>query len=176
MRVEYKIIPPNPLRNPERRPVLHMPQDPSDLLTKDRLGKEVLAPGLDRPLPQVVISRADYKKSPGNPTYLIGVVAYDDIFEKPAEETKSPRHITKFCYQIGQVGSKSYQGIFASVLNTVDTIVLDLPWFKPNFDLCPYWNCADETCQPDREDYHKDLDAAFEKAEGYRCHRKPECA
>ncbi|MDB5604640.1 MAG: hypothetical protein JWP25_1540 [Bradyrhizobium sp.] len=120
-----------------------------------------MAPGLERPIPKVVISREDYKRSKGEPTYLVGVVTYDDIFQ-----AKPPHHITKFCYQIGQVGWSTYGGPFGigSILNALDNVLPDIPWFKPSFDPCPYWNCADETCEPDRSDYHKDLDAAFEKA------------
>lgn len=163
VRVEAKIIRPSPTRNEDPRPILHMPTDPIGFLADNRLGKEVLAPGVDRPLPQVTISRAEYKTSRGNPTYLIGVVTYDDIFDKLPDEGKSI-HITKFCFQIGQVGWQKAGGLFGTVTNVLNDALLDVGFFRPNFDPCPYWNCADETCPADREDYHHDLDVALDKA------------
>jgi hypothetical protein len=62
--------------------------------------------------------------------YWWGVIHYRDAFQAK----DSPDHITKFCY--------SFYGPMED---------------QPKIAQCNRWNCADEECKDDREDYEKDI-------------------
>jgi hypothetical protein len=149
IRVEYRITNPNPSDDDVKPSITYMPKDPGELLEKPRLGKEILSPGVDRNLPTAAISQDEYAKSAGRAFYLSGVVTYRDVFDPQSQ------HITKFCYQIKGGGGFAFGPFKASAFSSS---------MAPTYVPCPYWNCADDTCEPDRQDYEQDLDAAFDNA------------
>ncbi|MCE9650243.1 MAG: hypothetical protein K8R18_11540 [Parvibaculum sp.] len=61
-------------------------------------------------------------------TYEYGILRYRDIFPG------TPEHITKFCYKV--VLAPNEHGVSV-----------------PTYRLCRHWNCADDECAQDREDY-----------------------
>ena len=68
--------------------------------------------------------------------YIYGITKYRDIF------ADSKTHTTKFCYMLSV--NDLWDGQTA-----------------PGYGLCGFWNCADETCAVDRQDYEDAMKKAF---------------
>jgi hypothetical protein len=71
----------------------------------------------------------------GEPGYLYGVIHYRDVF------AGTPDHITKYCFE------------FDGGVTLTDAEP------KPVYGYCPHWNCADDECKADREEYESEFAA-----------------
>lgn len=117
------------------------PRDPEFIYKIDkRNGKAIVGPGVEGPVSVggVPVDALKLSKRPDY-WYIYGITKYRDVFK----DTQT--HVTKFCFVITPVAN--WTG------NT-----------PPDYMPCGYWNCADETCAQDRQDYETDMRAAFKEA------------
>ena len=68
--------------------------------------------------------------------YIAATIHYWDIFDSTNE------HSTKFCYDI-----RSEEDVSGNL--------------RPTYDLCSYWNCADDECKEDKKQYRAYVARAF---------------
>lgn len=66
--------------------------------------------------------------------FIYGSIRYFDAFKAP--------HVSKFCFRI-------------------DGFQMRPGSFEPLQDLCAHWNCSDESCQKDKENYEADVAMAL---------------
>jgi hypothetical protein len=77
-------------------------------------------------------------------SFYFGVIRYYDVFDG------SPEHVTKFCYDLNSFVAGGAEGFSASGPG------LAAPAVRPDFAICPHWNCADNECEDDKRRYDEE--------------------
>jgi hypothetical protein len=104
------------------------PIDPAD--HKGQISRYPLGPQAQAPLGSIAFDPTyiDKMRTTGLRAYSLGIVQYNDFFEN------TPPHVTKYCFEI----AVDFEG-------------------KPSYGLCAHWNCVDEECKNDRDEWEKEV-------------------
>jgi hypothetical protein len=110
------------------------PRDPEDRFAEltnnktDAIIFTALGPKASFPMGGIGIPPEYFKQAirTGKEMYFYGVIHYEDVFDRT--------HVTKFCYGIGPK------------MNPADEL-------EPVVAMCGHWNCSDDECKHDREQY-----------------------
>jgi hypothetical protein len=142
MTVRYMLYSPLKGEGPPNFEALDTPPDPEfyqSVPVKARIGaKESIPIGLSGKANGTVDGDLGIYNGPmewiadgSESAYYAGAIHYNDVFEGIQQ------HITKFCFVIR--ASRQSKDALANPYNA---------------GLCPYWNCADEECKTDAEDFN----------------------
>ena len=121
------------------------PTDPDNFVLERSTGHAVLGPhslipigGVGTPVPTIEVRLGIAQRTTGGEWFVFGVIHYNDIFPHTRE------HVTKyFC--------------------SIDANNFSFGKIKPAYGLCKHWNCADDECPKDKEDYEAELQKATAK-------------
>jgi hypothetical protein len=113
------------------------PEDPEVLMNdqtfKGKTHAALLGPQSVLPLGGVGVTEGSIQRiKDGSRIFEEGIVYYNDIFPG------SDLHTTKFCFQL-------------------TASISDKNEIQTSYGQCAHWNCADEECKTDREEYDKQV-------------------
>jgi hypothetical protein len=110
------------------------PTDPDNFFQDRSTGHAVLGPhsiipigGVGIPVPAIE-SLGIAQRTTGGEWFVFGAIHYNDIFPYTRE------HVTKYCF----------------VINANNFVLGEI---QPAYGLCKHWNCVDDECVRDKEDY-----------------------